>query len=95
MKIKLSKVEWESAGKKAGWIKESQSDEIYPKKCPECKGNKYVHKKLQNPKSKDTVEHVLTCDTCSGKGYISKEDVEAYRHRAGITPCPWGNDCPH
>ena len=67
----------------------SEQQQSIPKKvCPECHGDKYVYKKLKNWGTGDLDEHLLMCDTCSGKGYISQEDIDAERHREGLAPCP-------
>lgn len=92
MKITLSKSQWEKIGKETGWIKQSQFSEEYPKKCPECRGNKFIIQKLRNPRTSTMVEHTLPCDTCDGKGYITIEDIKAQNHRDGIAPCPRGHD---
>ena len=59
MKIKLSKSQWEEAGKKAGWIKTAQ--EVEDRHCKKCK-------KTMGPlsfdawKGKDGI-----CDKCSNR----------------------------
>ena len=103
MKITLSKNQWQEIGKKAGWIKESgDMGDMYrdwdqhkkylknmqENKCPECLGHKFVVKKLKNLGTLDWVEHTLPCDTCNGKGYIDKEDIESRQHNEGVGPCP-------
>lgn len=62
--------------------------DIPKKECPECHGKKFVYKKLKNLGTLDWNEHLLPCDTCSGKGYITQKDIDAYRHRVGIIPHP-------
>jgi uncharacterized phage protein len=59
MKIKLSKAQWEQAGQKAGWMKESQKGKEETKPCPHCKGSGLIY-------------HGTTkCEKCHGTGKIS------------------------
>lgn len=74
MKIKISKSQWEGMGKKAGWIKKSQTDQLQPldgvqksdasnvKLCPKCKHDKKT--KLNE------------CEKCKYK-FVNEEKVEA------------------
>jgi len=32
------------------------------------------------------------CPMCSGKGFLTKEDYDAQRHREGLGPCPYCQD---
>lgn len=75
----------------AGWYgKAKTSGEIPPGAtvCRSCKGNKYVHLKLQNRGTLEWVEHTLPCEDCDGKGYITEKDRQDYRHRVGLAPHP-------
>jgi len=90
--IKLSKKQWEFIGKKAGWIKESQSVSTQKKECSECHGAGSVERKLKNLGTLEYNLHTIPCPTCKGKGYTTKEDHDEYLHRVGLAPCPWGHD---
>lgn len=68
-------------------LKEAQPYEKYPRVCPECHGKKFVYKKLKNLGTLNWDEHKLvSCDTCRGKGYITREDQDSYLHSMGVIP---------
>jgi DnaJ-class molecular chaperone len=93
-KIKISKKEWKSIGKKTGWLKTvaDTDQKSNPKKeCPRCHGDKFLDVKLKNLSTLEWVDHIIACPTCNGKGYITKEDSDSYYHSMGIAPCPHGN----
>jgi len=59
MKIKLSKMQWELIGKKAGWVSAKT------KTCPKCKGEKYIQKG-------NVVERCPDCDEGKVKASTKK-----------------------
>jgi len=90
--IKLSKKQWEAIGKKTGWIKEAQSATTPKKECSRCHGKGFVVEKLKNLGTLEYDLRTVTCPTCNGKGYTTKEDTGSYLHSMGVAPCPFGND---
>jgi hypothetical protein len=60
----------------------------YPKQCPQCKGKKYHYEKIKNLGTGEYREAIVSCDMCSGKGYVSKEDYNRYLHSIGIVTHP-------
>jgi len=92
MQFKLSKSQWEEMGKKAGWIKNVASEEIYPKECPACHGEKLVHNRIKDLGTSEYRDAIENCSMCNGKGYITKEDNIRYLHNMGVASCPHCND---
>jgi DnaJ-class molecular chaperone len=88
--LKISRKEWEDIGEKAGWKLTIKAE--FKKECPECHGVKFVEKKLKNLGTLDYVDHLISCPSCNGKGYISQEDIDSHNHSMGVGPCPHGND---
>jgi len=64
------------------------SQEDYPKKCQECHGDKFIYQKTKNLGTLEYNEHLMACPSCNGKGYVTKEDHEAYMHSMGVGSCP-------
>ena len=47
--------------------------------CKCCKGKGSVVERLRNPKTNAVNSHVVVCDQCTGKGYISEADKQNAR----------------
>ena len=86
--IKLSKTQWEDAGKKAGWIKEAQTEVTQKKECHRCHGKGSVETKLKNLGTLEYDSHTIVCPMCKGKGYTNKDDANSYLHSMGVGKCP-------
>ena len=92
--LKISKKDWESIGKKAGWSNRYSSDQPGKlKDCNRCHGSGSVSEKIRNPGTNEYTNHTVKCDQCNGKGYITQEDRDSCNHSLSPgTPCPFGND---
>ena len=69
-------------------LEQSRKEKKYPKEYPQCKGKKLVIEKVKNLGTLDYRDSYESCPTCRGKGYITKEDHDAYLHNMGVAPCP-------
>lgn len=103
MKITLSKRQWEEVGKRAGWIKTAEFPDLdfdlgEKTLCKECKGRKFIIERIQALGTGEWRDSTTVCPLCKGKGYMTKEDMDAamasYMHSmTGVGKCP--GDCPH
>lgn len=57
--------------------------------CSCCRGFKYRRVELKNLGTLDYEEHIISCDMCNGKGYITQEDRYSYYHSLVESPCPY------
>ena len=55
------------------------------KVCSRCKGQKSVVERIQNLGTREYEHHIVCCDNCEGKGFITNEDLNRYRRSVGIS----------